>query len=589
MNKDADTEHFWYGVMTTTKKTGAEAYAVAVDVIRDRKRPKAMAVLISSVKDENERVLECRFGLTNVVAWGDAFRARGIPAAETLITLHPASNSMTVRAPLRAMTGDEPEDPEAPVLITLSGVRFCETDSVVASRESFPVVYSTMALSPAVGSPDREVFALAETVHTLRDSLARLESVVSMQVHDTILPELKAFSGEHFELSLAWSGVLNDRLEQVLQRQPGQTPKPRQAGYAGGTRHSPPPAAAHPPAPIPAPAWTRQPKPYSATGYRFTDVEFVGMRVDLRPYGSDADDLLEDLIRPLNFHLDAPDPADAMSFKYRPAARSLVIELVRYGRMYWGKDVPTDEPDYFESQFELLMRVLVGRVDDGSAQARDPAVFVPAIFVDNPWSKLIGREYQGFEKRMARFVDKRGDAVLSTSSGGRDRGSPLFDIAGIEQLASLAPGTPGVRIADIELPPIPADWYCNAEPVDSFGVSLAAGPRWRQSDFSHREFRRSFARDVLADGLDSFHSIQVAAIDNRPLPFAWITGTFTLQGLRAIFPRGVATLTLKDHESLPCAFRQLCRLMQGEPITMPTGDWYVGKSSVDLKVDDGLV
>jgi hypothetical protein len=33
----------------------------------------------------------------------------------------------------------------------------------------------------------------------------------------------------------------------------------------------------------------------------------------------------------------------------------------------------------------------------------------------------------------------------------------------------------------------------------------------------------------------------------------------------------------------------LCKLMQGEPITMPTGDWYVGKSSVDLKVDDGLV
>jgi 4-carboxymuconolactone decarboxylase len=260
-----------------------------------------------------------------------------------------------------------------------------------------------------------------------------------------------------------------------------------------------------------------------------------------------------------------------------------------FARMYWGKDVPTDEPDYFESQFELLMRVLVGRVDDGSAQARDPAVFVPAIFVDNPWSKLIGREYQGFEKRMARFLDKNGDPVLSTSSNGRGTGSRLFDIAGIEQVASLAPRTPGIRIADIDLPPIAADWYRNAEPVDSYGVSLAAGPRWRQSDFSHREFRRSFARDVLADGLDSFHSIQVAAVDKRPLPFAWITGTFTLQGLRAVFPRGVATLDLKDHDGLPCAFRRLCKLMQGEPITMPTGDWYVGKSSVDLKVDDGLV
>lgn len=566
MKEAADTEHFWFGVMTkvktTTTTTAAEAYDIAVDVIRDRNRPNAIAVLISSVKDENGRVLECRFGLTNVVAWGDAFRARGIPAAETLISVDVTGNSIVVRAPLRAMTGDETEDPEPPVLITLSGVQFFEAGGADALREFFPVVYSQLAFSPAAGSPDKEVFALAETIATPRELLAALESVVSMDVHETVLPELKAFSGAHFRLSRAWSGVLNDTLEQVLvQRQPAPTPK-----------------------------WTRQAKPFSATGYRFTDVEFVGMRVDLRPYGSDADDLLEELIRPLNFHLDAPDPADAMSFKYQPAARSLVIELVRYGRMYWGKDVPTEEPDYFESQFELLMRVLVGRVDDGSAQARDPAVFVPAILVDNPWSKLIGREYQGFEKRLARFVDKDGLPVRSTSANRQGTGSRLFDITGIEQLASLDPDAPrGIRVADIDLPPIDADWYCNAEPVDSYGVSLAAGPRWRQSDFSRREFRRSFARDVLADGLDSFHSIQVAAVDTRPLPFAWITGTFTLRGLRAAFPRGVATLTLKDHDGLPCAFRRLCKLMEGGPIAMPTGDWYVGKSSVDLKVDDGLV
>ena len=49
------------------------------------------------------------------------------------------------------------------------------------------------------------------------------------------------------------------------------------------------------------------------------------------------------------------------------------------------------------------MRLLVGRVDDDTAQAHDPAVFVPAIFVDNPWSKILGREVQGFDKQMAEF------------------------------------------------------------------------------------------------------------------------------------------------------------------------------------------
>ena len=59
--------------------------------------------------------------------------------------------------------------------------------------------------------------------------------------------------------------------------------------------------------------------------------------------------------------------------------------------------------------------VLVGRVDDDTAQAHDPAVFVPAIFVDNPWSKILGREVQGFDKRMAdsALLEREADAVAA--------------------------------------------------------------------------------------------------------------------------------------------------------------------------------
>ena len=77
--------------------------------------------------------------------------------------------------------------------------------------------------------------------------------------------------------------------------------------------------------------------------------------------------------------------------------------------------VPTAplEVDDSQSQHELVVRLLVGRVDDDTAQAHAPAVYVPAIFVDNPWSKMLGRDAIGFDKRMAEFCvtrdDKQGD------------------------------------------------------------------------------------------------------------------------------------------------------------------------------------
>ena len=61
----------------------------------------------------------------------------------------------------------------------------------------------------------------------------------------------------------------------------------------------------------------------------------------------------------------------------------------------------------YQSQRELVVRILVGRVDDDTAQARDAATYVPAIFVDNPWSKTIGRDLQGFAKCMANFCAER--------------------------------------------------------------------------------------------------------------------------------------------------------------------------------------
>ena len=107
---------------------------------------------------------------------------------------------------------------------------------------------------------------------------------------------------------------------------------------------------------------------------------------------------------------------------------------------------PVGREDY-QSQHELIVRLLVGRVDDDTAQARAPAVYVPAIFVDNPWSKMLGRDLQGFDKRMANFLVSQGEVYARLLPDGRlaetrERGwpgprcrtrtaHPLSDISGV--------------------------------------------------------------------------------------------------------------------------------------------------------------
>ena len=154
---------------------------------------------------------------------------------------------------------------------------------------------------------------------------------------------------------------------------------------------------------------------FGPPAFRFEDVEVIGFRVDLGAYGRDFTPELERLVEPLNFHLkDSP----IWDFRYRAATPILLIELLRYGRMRLKSPSPPLVPQDYQSQHELVVRLLVGKVDDDAAQAHDPATYVPAIFVDNPWSKVVGRDVQGFDKRMASFcVPGRGGPVAVLPDG----------------------------------------------------------------------------------------------------------------------------------------------------------------------------
>ena len=353
------------------------------------------------------------------------------------------------------------------------------------------------------------------------------------------------------------------------------------------------------------PAFERLPRPAAllATGYRFEDVELFGFRIDLGRFGGRADELLERMIEPLNFHLrDDVGTRTGGSFRgqdfmFRPATRAVVIELLRYGKMYWGAVPRGRPPEPFTSQHELLLRVLVGRVDDDAAQARDPALYVPAIFVDNPWSKLIGREFQGFDKRLVSF-ETAGGAPLTMAgqdpATGDRRQVPLSRVAEVRPVDQVGAQNRNAPLVTFSYPPELDEsdaWLQDASDSDwSVVGSAPPSSRFRQRDFEQEEFRRSFAREVFESGFQRFSSIQVAPIDARHLPGAWITGQFTLSKARVAYPAGVARLTLGCPEfGVPDAWSALAQLFDGEEIALPTGEWYRARCKIDMRIEDGLV
>jgi hypothetical protein len=127
------------------------------------------------------------------------------------------------------------------------------------------------------------------------------------------------------------------------------------------------------------------------------------------------------------------------------------------------------------------------------------------------------------------------------------------------------------------------------------------GLPWRQSDFSDPEFRRSFARDVMAARFSEFRSIQTVPVSDvgNDLPRSWVQGRFTLVRPRFSSSDGLARLRFAAPPSSPYAWRKLVDLLAhtglldaGAPaggwLTVAPGDWYRVRCDIDLLIDDGL-
>jgi len=353
---------------------------------------------------------------------------------------------------------------------------------------------------------------------------------------------------------------------------------------------------------------------YGVAAFRFEGVEMLGFRMDLGRLGSDFDKGLAELIKPLNFHLKplegiSTETRSALSdFRYRPASRTVMVELLRYGKMKLLTTSPPLEADDFQSQHELVARILVGRVDDDTAEATDPATFVPSVFVDNPWSKGLGRHAQGFDKRMADFCVSDGNRLVRLRPDGRaSKGEreprPLGSIRQIRLSARSGDPTGGAKLLEIDCPyETIDDWnaFLNI-PIQLILGSVSIAPLgWGQMDLLDPEFRRSFARKMVRNAFRSFNSIQpspiggAAVTEDLQRAWTWITSEITFDEMvRVARPNGTIGLRFHSHADAPPRWKALCKLLEIQEggdrrISMPVGSWYRMRCSWNLKVNNGF-
>ena len=336
---------------------------------------------------------------------------------------------------------------------------------------------------------------------------------------------------------------------------------------------------------------------FGAPSFLFERVEIVGFRTELAAKGGrPARDLLRDLIAPLNFHIAAAnasgEPAD---FRYEAASATIVIELLRYGVMRTRNVRPPFRPDDFMSQHELIARILVGRVDDDTSQGREAATFVPAIFVDNPWSKAVGRLLQGFPKVLASFCTPDGPLDMDGClRGGSRTPEPLHRVNEVHLVER-----PDRRSADTML----LDSRTRAAtmaPVASSGRRRPC-PSWRARCSGGRHGSSSISTKLSSGdpspatswrgGSTVTDRSEISPVDDRMnLPKVWISGRLNLFDVEVAFPTGVATLQMNVPPSASRAWKSLCQALggYGEALGFPTGDWYRLKCSMELDVDDAL-
>ena len=595
---------FWLATfeLNPQAKSGPTAHPAgwwAIEVIREEHE---FAVLLSTVDHPTAPTrLECRVGFANGCNRCDLWRGRGFRLQDAEIRL-----DGDVLRVLSAGFLANPVIDYAAELLTIAPAIHPGSEKVKSAPKAkgpLDVVYSQSQIAPDFAAPATRVRQMPVSWKADRDDLRKLAPFeMKIGLEKARLPSLAMFPTGSQKPIAFWTGSLRlpswppEKARKDQRKGPGQVQRPRARSFDRADY-------------------------FVGSSFRFEEVEVLGFRIDLDRQGIETvedsvesaghrrteriDDLIEEMIEPLNFH---HGPRHVSHFRYRPATRTVSLELLRYGRMRLKKEWQDLTVDDVQSQHELLIRVLVGRVDDDTGQAHDPATYVPTLFVDNPWSKALGREVQGFDKRLADFCIEEKDQLIVLRPDGRrqDRPEanpvPLTRITEVRMTRSIGTSPSDLKILELDYP-FDRETDDDFDEIDldlALGTSSFAPTRWRQSDFGDMEFRRSFAREAIPKTFGGIRSVQVSPIGEPRLlrawqsEITWITGTFALDGgARIARPNGTVGLTLRAEPSAPRPWRQLCSLV-GIPkdgsarLSFPAGSWYRMRCSMDLDIDNGL-
>lgn len=594
----------------------------SVDVIY-RPKDEVWTVFCSVSDADSPSVLTSRFAYTNSAPECDALLERGFPALEGEFVF-PGDGTLSVRSPVfdpSLPPGSEMDyDGEA---LRIEGLTFPAAEMVEQEPERFSAVaaftrsYRQPALTPDPVRPDqgmrrRTIQWPYSRACVLKDRFP----TAKVRVPALRWPTRAPFDKDMDALRVWTGGVHPPRRWPTATS--ARSPHVAFYGYEGPDR-------------------VKRPG-FGTFEFEFDDVEVLGFRVAI-PTPVEGDGAAREatwrkflrLVEPLNFHLEARTAAADRArpdFLYRPASPVLNIELLRYGRMARPNQEDGREQDY-QAQHELLVRVVIGRVDQDGAQAHEPATFVPAIFVDNRWSKSLGRQFLGMDKRLAHFCVGRGEdarrlkpngapgpdlvAAARRQPGllpdGAASGKPLelsqiTEVRLADKVADLASGEPsGSKLFGLR---------CDADAIEDWNdfvdlpgealiatSALAPARRWRQEDFDEKEVRRSFARAAVVGANQSFRAIQATPIGREGAARTWarektwITARYNIKAAKAVSPDGVLEITLHNSTDAPPGWRAVCDLLgvptgTGRDFVLPSGAWYRLKNAVSINLESGL-
>jgi hypothetical protein len=552
------------------RKTGASFVGVSVFYDDDPKYAKEPTTVYVSAASLHEHTwqLTPQIGFCNVQEHCDQLREKGFPVVEAQLAWDADRRDLSVRIPYFVQgTASIQCDAEPLIEVRVPGASATDHPE---SRPA-PVRFSLQILAP---DPVQCASLLLPEVST-QDYAEIIEQVsaqdASVRIAPCRFPDLSALMPAQV-MKQVWLGVGE------------MAPSPREAG---------------PPPPPPVPTPIEDESPFGPSRMMFNEVELIGFRIGLP--GLKRGDL-QALVAPLNNALvAAAAPTGITDYKYEPASATLVIELLRYGRMRCEMPrLPLTSKDYI-CQHELIVRLMVGRVDDDTAQAREPASFVPALFVDEAWSKMLGRELEGYPKELVRFQTGDGRSLRSDGRLERDAvPTPLTDVARVVTEETI--GVPGkAPFFSVDYPDVSFnDKFQAVDLATLSGISWPGLGRWRQSDFEEGEFRRSFARAVMRPGFDEFQTIQVCPIDKRQRSTspALVRGRFSFSKLKTQFPEGIAEVTLNAAHAPQTtlsgsAWKTLIGILGGKDapsvtLTCVTGEWYRVRSDCRLTIEEAI-